>query len=624
METSDVKVQLKSCRGLKEFGGLGKQNPYCILSCLTQKFRSCTNDGGGKDPVWNQTYEFQRLAPDQTLKLEIFDETALFWDKQIGTAKVPLQKAFDLGAMDVRVPVFTKKGKEHGEAFLHLTVKNWKPKAKAPPTKAVPIAATRENQAGNKAEPKTFQLRAVASGHRPSQAILPTYFKTDCWAEYKRGRLLGEGSFGKTYLATHIASGDEFAVKVISKRKLNTAEAIQDVRSEVEILHHLQGHPHVVRLENVYEDLDNVCIVMELMSGGQLLDRISERERFTEKDAAALTRDIVSVIAKCHAETVIHRDIKPENFLFTDNTPDSKLKAADFGLSSFFKEGQMLTDVVGSAWYMAPELLQRNYGKEADIWSCGVILYILLSGRPPFGGNGNEDQIVRAIKTEELDLESDPWDKISEPAKDCIRKMLRRDPKRRAKAQEILNMDWLKENGCASDTPIEVGVVLRMKKFNQGNKLKRAATQMIVSNLPLDEIKGLKEIFTSIDRRRTGRITLKEFADALKLQGTKLPESELREMWQAIDVDGDGTILYEEFLTATIHQSKLEREDRLKAAFMKFDQDQDGFIDLDELRLGLSAEGINDAGIEDIINQVDENKDGLIDYAEFCAMMRGL
>ena len=150
-----------------------------------------------------------------------------------------------------------------------------------------------------------------------------------------------------------------------------------------------------------------------------------------------MTRTIVRVVAHCHALGVVHRDLKPENFLLASkDEPEPMLKATDFGLSAFFRPGQIFTDVVGSAYYVAPEVLRRSYGKEADIWSCGVVLYIMLSGVPPFWGE-TEQQIFDSVLKGELDLTSDPWPKISESAKDCVRRMLNPDPKKRATADEV-------------------------------------------------------------------------------------------------------------------------------------------------------------------------------------------
>jgi len=206
----------------------------------------------------------------------------------------------------------------------------------------------------------------------------------DVKSTYTVGKELGRGQFGVTSLCTHKATGQKFACKTISKRKLSTKEDIEDVRREVQIMYHLSGQPGVVELKGAYEDKSNVHLVMELCAGGELFDRIIAKGHYTERAAASLLRTIVEIVHTCHSMGVIHRDLKPENFLLLSKDENAPLKATDFGLSVFFKQGEVFKDIVGSAYYIAPEVLKRNYGPEADIWSIGVIVYILLCGVPPF------------------------------------------------------------------------------------------------------------------------------------------------------------------------------------------------------------------------------------------------
>lgn len=198
-------------------------------------------------------------------------------------------------------------------------------------------------------------------------------------------------------------------------------------------MHHLNGHPNIVTLVGAYEDKHDVHLVMELCQGGELFDRIVAKGQYSEKDAAATCRTLLQVVAHCHQMGVIHRDLKPENFLMTSTAHDAQVKATDFGLSVFFKPGDRQTDVVGSAFYVAPEVLRKKYSAECDIWSIGVILYILLSGVPPFWGD-NERQIFDAILAGHLDFNSDPWPRISNAAKDAVRLMLTANPAKRATA----------------------------------------------------------------------------------------------------------------------------------------------------------------------------------------------
>lgn len=218
----------------------------------------------------------------------------------------------------------------------------------------------------------------------PPVVVLKEPTGREIGVRYELGRELGRGEFGTTFLCKDKETGEEYACKTISKEKLRTAIDLEDVRREVAIMRHLPKHPNVVTLKDTYEDDGAVHLVMELCEGGELFDRIVARGHYTERAAALVTRTILQIVQMCHKEGVIHRDLKPENFLFSDKKETATLKAIDFGLSVFFKPGQRFDEIVGSPYYMAPEVLKRNYGPEVDIWSAGVILYILLCGVPPF------------------------------------------------------------------------------------------------------------------------------------------------------------------------------------------------------------------------------------------------
>ncbi|KDO76377.1 hypothetical protein CISIN_1g010013mg [Citrus sinensis] len=389
---------------------------------------------------------------------------------------------------------------------------------------------------------------------------------------YIFGRELGRGQFGVTYLVTHKDTKQQFACKSISSRKLINRDDVEDVRREVQIMHHLTGHRNIVELKGAYEDRHSVNLIMDLCAGGELFDRIIAKGHYSERAAANLCRQMVTVVHYCHSMGVMHRDLKPENFLFSSSAEDSPLKATDFGLSVFFKPGDVFKDLVGSAYYVAPEVLRRNYGAEADIWSAGVILYILLSGVPPFWGE-TEQSIFDAILRGHIDFSSDPWPNISSSAKDIVKKMLHADPKERLSAAEVLNHPWMRVDGDASDKPLDIAVLTRMKQFRAMNKLKKVALKVIAENLSEEEIMGLKEMFKSMDTDNSGTITFEELKAGLPKLGTRLSESEVRQLMEAADVDGNGTIDYIEFITATMHMNRVEREEHLYKAFEYFDKD---------------------------------------------------
>ncbi|MBA0687962.1 hypothetical protein Goari_005775 [Gossypium aridum] len=381
---------------------------------------------------------------------------------------------------------------------------------------------------------------------------------------YTIGRKLGQGQFGTTYLCTEISTSFEYACKSICKRKLLSKEDVEDVRREIQIMHHLAGHKNIVTIKGAYEDTLYVHIVMELCSGGELFDRIIERGHYTERKAAALTKIIVGVVEACHSLGVMHRDLKPENFLLVNKDDDFSLKAIDFGLSVFFKPGQIFTDVVGSPYYVAPEVLLKHYGPEADVWTAGVILYILLSGVPPFWAE-TQQGIFDTVLKGNIDFDSDPWPVISDSAKDLIRKMLCSQPSERLTAHEVydhvemhkvatllhpgmlrsklldiiffvncLGHPWISQNGVAPDRALDPAVLSRLKQFSAMNKLKKMALRVIAESLSEEEIAGLREMFTAMDTDNSGAITFDELKAGLRRYGSTLKDTEIRDLMNAV------------------------------------------------------------------------------------------
>ncbi|KAE9594061.1 hypothetical protein Lal_00012384 [Lupinus albus] len=443
----------------------------------------------------------------------------------------------------------------------------------------------------------------------------------DVRATYSLGKELGRGQFGITHLCTNKVTGQKFACKTIAKRKLVHKEDIEDVRREVQIMHHLTGQPNIVELKGAYEDKQSVHLVMELCAGGELFDRIIAKGHYTERAAASLLRTIVQILHTFHSMGIIHRDLKPENFLLLSKDETAPLKATDFGLSVFYKQGEMFKDIVGSAYYIAPEVLKRRYGPEVDIWSVGVMLYILLCGVPPFWAD-SEHGIFNAILRGHIDFTSDPWPSISEPARDLVSKMLNSDPKQRLTAYQVLNHPWIKEDGEAPDKPLDNAVLNRLKQFRAMNQFKKVALRVIAGCLSEEEIMGLKEMFKGMDTDNSGTITIEELKQGLAKQGTKLSEQELKQLMEAADADGNGTIDYDEFITATMHMNRMNREEHLYTAFQYFDKDNSGFITTEELEQALHDYNMHDGrDIKEILQEVDDDNDGRINYDEFVAMM---
>ncbi|XP_019197275.1 PREDICTED: calcium-dependent protein kinase 10-like [Ipomoea nil] len=441
--------------------------------------------------------------------------------------------------------------------------------------------------------------------------------------KYFLGRELGRGEFGVTYLCTDQATREAMACKSISKKKLRTAVDIEDVRREVAIMSSLPDHPNIVKLRATYEDNEAVHLVMELCEGGELFDRIVARGHYSERAAAGVAKTIAEVVRMCHANGVMHRDLKPENFLFANKKENSALKVIDFGLSVFFKPGERFSEIVGSPYYMAPEVLKRNYGPEVDIWSAGVILYILLCGVPPFWAE-TEQGVALAILRGVLDFKREPWPQVSESAKSLVKQMLDPDPKKRLTAQQVLDHPWIQNAKKASNVPLGDIVRTRLKQFSVMNKFKKKALRVIAEHLSVGEVEVIRDMFTLMDTDGNGQVTYDELKAGLRKVGSQLAEPEIKLLMDVADVDGNGYLDYGEFVAVIIHLQRMENDEHIRRAFMFFDKDGSGYIDINELREALADEsGDCDINVvNEIMREVDTDKDGQISFEEFVAMMK--
>ncbi|KAI3794280.1 hypothetical protein L1987_36909 [Smallanthus sonchifolius] len=443
---------------------------------------------------------------------------------------------------------------------------------------------------------------------------------------YSMGKLLGHGQFGHTYVAIDKANGDRVAVKKIDKNKMILQDAVEDVKREVKILKALSGHENVVQLYNAYEDSSYVYIVMELCEGGELLNRILGKKDscYSEKDAAIVVRQMLKVAAECHLHGLVHRDMKPENFLFKSFDDDSQLKATDFGLSDFIRPGKKFTDMVGSAYYVAPEVLKRKSGPESDVWSIGVITYILLCGRRPFWDK-SENGIFKEVLRNKPDFRRKPWLDISPSAKDFVKKLLVKDPRTRLTAAQALSHPWVREGGDASEIPLDISVLSNLREFLKYSRLKQFALRALASTLDEEALSDLKDQFHAIDVDKNGAISLDEMKEALaKDLPWKMKESRVSELLEAMDSNTDGLVDFKEFVAATLHVHQLEEQDSEKwlhlsqSAFEKFDVDRDGYITPEELRMITGLKG----SIDPLLEEADIDKDGKISLSEFRRLLR--
>ncbi|KAK6250523.1 hypothetical protein QUC31_008070 [Theobroma cacao] len=288
-----------------------------------------------------------------------------------------------------------------------------------------------------------------------SETILETEQTANLKDRYILGEQLGWGQFGVIRLCSDKLTREVLACKSISKDRLVTSDDARSVKLEIEIMTRLSGHPNVVDLKAVYEDEDYVHLVMELCAGGELFHRLEKYGRFSEAEARVLFRHLMQVVLYCHEIGVVHRDLKPENILLATKASSSPIKLADFGLATYIEPGQCLHGTVGSPFYIAPEVLVGGYNQAADVWSAGVILYILLSGTPPFWGK-TKSRIFDAVRAADLQFPSDPWDRISDSAKNLVRGMLNTDPFQRLTALHVLDHLWMKNDESCHEESSEL------------------------------------------------------------------------------------------------------------------------------------------------------------------------
>jgi len=283
---------------------------------------------------------------------------------------------------------------------------------------------------------------------------------------YQLIKEIGKGAFSVVYLVKQKSTGTQFAVKIIDKQAASNADTDEaKLKQEVEILKRAK-HPNIVQLIDEFETPQKLYLVMELVTGGELFDKLVEKGQYNEAEASSIVRKICSAIAYLHSVGIAHRDLKPENLLLHSGN-DTEVKLSDFGLSKLFGEEQVMKTACGTPYYVAPEVLgAAGYDKEVDLWSIGVITYLLLCGYPPFYGESLPEVFEQILKGH-FEFNAPYWDNISAEAKDFIKKLLMVDPDKRLTAENALQHPWIRNGGSqrALDIRKNLSKTLSKKTF---------------------------------------------------------------------------------------------------------------------------------------------------------------
>ncbi|CAD8141750.1 unnamed protein product [Paramecium pentaurelia] len=436
---------------------------------------------------------------------------------------------------------------------------------------------------------------------------------------YTVKEMIGQGGFGKVYKVVHRQTGMVRAMKLILKSKLKKEDQ-EKLLEETNILMDID-HPNIVKLYEMYQDDNSYYLISEYCDGGELFEKIKFVQTLTEKEIANYMKQILTAVAYCHSKGIVHRDLKPENILFDSKNQGASLKIIDFGASAKLINDEKLKKRIGTPFYVAPEVLNGSYDEKCDIWSLGVILYVLLCGYPPFFGH-SEGEVLAKVRKGTYQFDSNDWSRVSMQAKDLIRRMLFYDPSSRISASDAQQHSWIANNkakGLVNNISLK-----RLQDFDSKNKLKYAILQFItVQVVQSQEKDDLLKTFQDIDKNGDGTVSKEELLAAyMKIyKGDSIAAQQVvEELFPQLDANKSGKVDFSEFVTASMNRDKSLSKKKIEQAFKLFDLDGNGFITKQEIN-ELFGNEIDENMWQDILKDCDINKDGMISMNEFVNLL---
>lgn len=445
------------------------------------------------------------------------------------------------------------------------------------------------------------------------------------YSNYTEIKKLGSGAFAEVMLCRHIPTDTYRAVKIIHKSGLSQQQRDPVyMLKEIQILRELD-HMNILKCYEIFEDEYKYYVATEYCSGGDLFGEILKMKKFTEAQAAEIMFQLLSALTYCHEKRVIHRDLKPENILMLDDGNSLTVKVADFGSSCIVDKDHRLQGCFGSAYYISPEVLTNNYNEKCDVWSLGVIMYILLTGKPPYTGKDTES-ILKQVRSSPLIITPFKVLGLSKESVNLLQLLLCLSPELRISAREAVVHPWIKMYRGSDFPGVEI-VLDSLKNFNSESRLKEAVHIFLASQVVAnEELNVVRKNFQRLDKDGDGKITRAELMEEYKkIMNIEEANKTVDEIILRLDQDQDGNIDYTEFLVSCADYQKILSHENLKIAFQMFDTDGSGTITVDEIKMTLDGGQLADDEAWDLIlKEADSNGDGCIDLKEFIELMQNI
>ncbi|GIL84209.1 hypothetical protein Vretifemale_12905 [Volvox reticuliferus] len=395
---------------------------------------------------------------------------------------------------------------------------------------------------------------------------------------YTRLTLTSYGASCKVLTAYHRMTNKKVAVKTIPKSRKQLERQRQKVMLEIGTFRMVEDHPNAVRVLEIFEGAECYYIVMECCEGGELFDHISKKQGcFTERQAAGLLRSLMLFLAHMHSKGIAHLDIKPENLMFDSEGASGVLKVLDFGSSVFVQPNETVHNAFGTVRYASPEMANDVCGQKADIWSAGVVMYILLCGRAPFLKSNDIDTLNFIKNGPKVKFNGERWASISQCAKDCIRTLLEPNPRARPTAVEVLAMPWLKQQ--VPETVIVPDTLKHLRTFANQSRIRRLLLGLMADQLVGSGANQLLGQFYTLDKDFSGTLEISELVKAAKEAIPELSEVEINRMFEALDVDRTGTVDVKEFFAGLIQTIDEEKQTLVaQKSFTMLDKRGSGYV----------------------------------------------